>query len=385
MPFGYTLLSSDGPARRGRIDTPHGPIETPAFMPVGTMATVKAMAPEEVEATGADCILGNTYHLWLRPGHDLIERLGGLHRFMRWPHAMLTDSGGFQVFSLAAMNKVDDEGVTFRSHLDGGPRRLTPEISVAIQEALGADIAMAFDECVALPCTREEMERSMARTTAWAARCIGARKRDGQALFGIVQGGTDLELRRRHLDQICALPFEGFALGGLSVGESAQEMYTTVREIAPRLPSEKPRYLMGVGAPEDLVICSGLGIDMFDCVLPTRNARNGHLLTRDGRVIIKNAAHREADLPIEEGCDCPTCKKYSRAYLRHLYIAGEILAMRLLTQHNLHFMQNLMRDIRRAIEEKRYEAFARDFLSRRTPTCATRQEPADSSEEPEET
>jgi len=369
----YTLLAEDGPARRGRIDTPHGPIETPAFMPVGTMGSVKAMAPEEVEATGADCILGNTYHLWLRPGHELIERLGGLHRFMRWDKAMLTDSGGFQVFSLAALNKIDDDGVTFRSHIDGAPRRLTPEISIAVQEALGADIAMAFDQCAKLPATEADLVSAMNRTTAWAKRCLQARTRDGQALFGIVQGGTELELRKRHVDELCALPFEGFALGGLSVGEPAEDMYKTVKEIAPRMPAEKPRYLMGVGSPEDLVVCSGLGIDMYDCVLPTRNARNGHLLTRDGRVIIKNAAHREADIPIEEGCDCPTCKKYSRAYLRHLFIAGEILAMRLLTAHNLHFTQNLMKDIRKAIEEKRYAAFARDFLERRQPTCATRQ------------
>jgi queuine tRNA-ribosyltransferase len=371
--FGFSVLARDGAARLGRIDTPHGAIDTPAFMPVGTHATVKAMSPDELVAMDAHCILGNTYHLWIRPGADLIARLGGLHRFMQWPRAILTDSGGFQVFSLAELRKIDDDGVTFKSHHDGAPKRLTPEASIAAQELLGADIAMAFDECPPLPADRAHIERAVARTIAWAKRCIDARTRDTQAVFGIVQGGTDHELRARCADALAKMPFEGFALGGLSVGEGAAETYKTVERCAPLLPSEKPRYLMGVGAPEDLVVCAGLGVDMFDCVLPTRNARNGHLLTREGRVIIKNARYREDERPIEDTCRCPTCAKYSRAYLRHLFVSGEILAMRLLTMHNLWFLAELMRDVRHAIAERRYEAFARDFLASREATCKTRQ------------
>ena len=375
-PLSFDVRARDGAARLGRIETAHGPIDTPAFMPVGTQGTVKAMLPEEVSALGAQCILGNTYHLWLRPGAEVVAKLGGLHRFMRWDGAILTDSGGFQVFSLSELRKIDDDGVTFRSHIDGSYKRMTPEVSIGVQEALGSDIAMAFDECPPLPGDRPAVERAVARTTAWAQRCINARTRPEQAMFGIVQGGTDYELRAQSAEALTAMSFDGFALGGLSVGEPSQEMYATVRRCAPLLPEDKPRYLMGVGAPEDLVVCAGLGIDMFDCVLPTRNARNGHLLTRTGRVIIKNATNREDERPIEEGCACPTCAKYSRAYLRHLFVAKEILAMRLLTAHNLHFMAQLMSDLRAAIAEGRYEAFASAFIAARDPTCRTRQSPA---------
>jgi queuine tRNA-ribosyltransferase len=371
MAFSFQLLAQDGAARRGRLETGHGVVETPVFMPVGTQGAVKAMAPEEVEELGAQILLSNTYHLALRPGADVVAHSGGLHRFMGWRGSILTDSGGFQVYSLADLRSVDDDGVCFRSHVDGSLHRMTPESSIAVQEALGADIAMAFDECTALPGKRSDLERAVARTTAWAKRCLAARRRPDQALFGIVQGGTDRALRARHAEEISSLPFEGLALGGLSVGESIQEMYGSVAEAAPRLPSHKPRYLMGVGLPEDLVTCVGLGIDMFDCVIPTRNARNGQLFTWTDRLVIKNARYREDQRPIEEGCECPTCRRYSRAYLRHLYVAREILAMRLLTAHNLHFYLTLMRRVREAIAGGRFAAFVRDFLASRPP-CPSR-------------
>jgi queuine tRNA-ribosyltransferase len=336
-------------------------------MPVGTQGTVKAMAPEELVALGAQCILGNTYHLWLRPGADLIARQGGLHRFMGWPRALLTDSGGFQVYSLAELRRVDDDGVSFRSHIDGSPKRLTPEISVGVQEALGSDIAMAFDECPELPASREVLERAVARTTAWARRSLAARRREGQALFGIVQGGTLTDLRARHAQELAALPFEGFAVGGLSVGEAPPEMYATVAETTPHLPADKPRYLMGVGTPEDLVTCAGLGIDLFDCVLPTRNARNGQVFTTTGRLTIKNAIHRDDPRPLDESCECPTCRKYTRAYLRHLFVAREILVLRLLTTHNLHFYLTLMGRVRAAIAAGELGRLAREVLEARAP------------------
>jgi queuine tRNA-ribosyltransferase len=371
MAVSFEVRARDGRARLGRLETAHGPVDTPAFMPVGTQGTVKAMTPEELEALGAQCILGNTYHLWLRPGAEVIARLGGLHRFIGWSRAILTDSGGFQVYSLADLREVDDGGVTFRSHIDGSLQRLTPEIAVAAQEALGADIAMAFDQCVRLPAAREELERAVARTTAWAERSLAAHRRKDQALFGIVQGGTERDLRERHIEELTRLPFHGFALGGLSVGESATEMYEAVAHAAPRLPEGRPRYLMGVGLPEDLVVCAGLGIDLFDCVIPTRNARNGQLFTSTGRLVIKNAIYREDERPLDPGCACPTCRRYSRAYLRHLYVSREILAMRLLTAHNLHFYLALMRRVREAIAAGTYARFRAEFLASR-PGCPGR-------------
>jgi queuine tRNA-ribosyltransferase len=363
--FSFQRLGTDGAARLGRIETPHGPVATPAFMPVGTQGSVKAMAPEELCALGAECILGNTYHLWLRPGPEVIAKMGGLHRFMGWDRVILTDSGGFQVYSLSELRKVDDDGVTFRSHIDGALQRLTPEASIAVQEALGSDIAMAFDECAPLPAPEADLRRALSRTTAWAKRCLAARRREGQALFGIVQGGTNRALREEHAGELTALPFDGFALGGLSVGESAEEMYETVSYSAPLLPADKPRYLMGVGLPEDLVTCVGLGIDMFDCVIPTRNARNGRLFTQTGWLVIKNAQYKDDERPIDEACACTTCLKYSRAYLRHLYVAREILAMRLLTAHNLFFFLDLMRRMREAITDGDFARFARELLAGR--------------------
>jgi queuine tRNA-ribosyltransferase len=363
MAFSFQVYAVDGRARLGRVETGHGPIDTPAFMPVGTQGTVKAMAPEELVALGAQCILGNTYHLWLRPGADLIARHGGLHRFMGWPGALLTDSGGFQVHSLAELRRIDDDGVSFRSHLDGSPRRLTPEISISVQEALGTDIAMALDECPGLPAPREVLERAVARTSAWARRSLAARRREDQALFAIVQGGTAIDLRVRHAQELATLPFDGFAVGGLSVGESPSEMYATVAETTPHLPPHKPRYLMGVGTPSDLVTCVGLGIDLFDCVLPTRNARNGQVFTSTGRIVIKNARHRDDPRPLDESCECPTCRKYSRAYVRHLFVAREILALRLLTTHNLHFYLHLMRRVRAAIAAGELARLAREVCA----------------------
>jgi len=357
----FQVSNQDGTARAGKLDTPHGNILTPIFMPVGTLGTVKAAAPEELKALGTQILLGNTYHLHLRPGDELIHKLGGLHRFMNWDGPILTDSGGFQVFSLAKLLKREEEGVVFRSHIDGRKVKLTPESSIAIQQNLGSTIMMCFDECLELPAEREKVQRSLELTSRWATRCKDARTTD-QALFGIIQGGGEEDLREESLQQLQEIGFDGYAIGGLSVGESNEEMYRVTRHIAPRMPSDLPRYLMGVGEPRDLLEGVEAGVDMFDCVLPTRNARNGSLFTSHGKVSIKQARFREDSKPLDPECQCNTCQHYSRAYLRHLYLSGEILGMRLNTLHNLHFFLNLMKNARNAILENRFAAFKKEFL-----------------------
>jgi len=364
MGFGFTIVKRDeGSFRRlGRITTPHGDIQTPVFMPVGTQGTVKALTPEEVAGEiRAEIILCNTYHLYLRPGHEVIERLGGLHRFMNWHRPILTDSGGFQIYSLSALRKVVDEGVTFQSHIDGSTHFLTPERAVDIQRALGADIIMCFDECISYPATFSDTEAAVKRTTGWAARCREQARGPGQALFGIVQGGMFKELRERSIHELRQIGFDGYALGGLSVGETTEMMRAVVEQSVPLLPEDRPRYLMGVGTPADLVECAGRGIDMFDCVLPTRNARNGMLFTRRGKLVIKNARFREDERPVDEQCQCYTCRTYSRAYLRHLYMAREILSYRLNTVHNLFYFTTLLDGLRSAIGDGTYEEFRRCF------------------------
>jgi queuine tRNA-ribosyltransferase len=345
----FRLEACDGAARAGLLQTAHGPVRTPVFMPVGTQATVKALAVSDLRALGAEILLGNTYHLALRPGAPTIERLGGLHRFMGWPQAILTDSGGYQVFSLAARRNVDEDGVTFRSHIDGSAQRFTPERAMAVQAALGSDIAMAFDECPPSDAPLAVVQEATLRTTRWARRCLQAPRAPGQLRFGIVQGGVDLALRRAHLAEIAPLAFEGLALGGLGVGEPPAVMHEVVAAVAPEMPVERPRYLMGVGRPEDLLAGIAAGIDMFDCVMPTRNARNGQLFVRDGRINIGNSVHRESDRPIETDCPCETCRGYSRAYLAHLFHAKEILYSRLATLHNLQHYLDLVRGARQAI------------------------------------
>ena len=345
----FELVARDGMARAGVLHTAHGPIETPVFMPVGTQASVKALSSGDLARLGARIILGNTYHLSLRPGAERIGGLGGLHRFMAWPGAILTDSGGFQVFSLRERRTIDEDGVTFRSHLDGSEQRLTPERAMQIQALLGSDIAMAFDECPPSDAPVEVVTAAMARTTRWARRCVEAPRAAGQLRFGIVQGGTDLALRRAHLAEIGALPFDGLALGGLGVGEPPPVMHEVVGAIAPAMPVDRARYLMGVGTPEDLRAGIRAGIDMFDCVMPTRNARNGQLFVRAGRLNIANAQHRDDPRPIEEGCPCECCAAHSRAYLAHLFHAKELLYYRLATIHNLQHYLDLARRARAAI------------------------------------
>ncbi len=358
--FSFRVVAKDpgSRARVGRLITPHGDIETPAFLPVGTAGTVKGVLPEQVRAAGYGLILANTYHLALRPGVEVVARHGGLHRFMNWDGAILTDSGGFQVFSLGRgigegrggkAPKVTDEGVVFRSHIDGAPVEFTPEGVVAMQEALGSDIAMVLDVCPPSTAGRDEIERAVERTSLWARRSIQARTRADQALFGIVQGGLDLDLRRRHAAEITALPFDGFAIGGLSVGEPLARRIPVVEGAASWLPEDRPRYLMGVGTPQDLVQAALAGVDFADCVFPTRAGRNGLLFTSAGRVAIRNAAHRDDLSPADPECDCPTCRSYTRAYLRHLTLCGEVLASVLNTLHNLHFFSRLMARIRAAI------------------------------------
>ncbi len=348
-------------ARLGSIKTPHGEIETPIFMPVGTNATVKAMTPEDLLAINAQIILANTYHLYLRPGHKLVEKLGGLHRFMNWQRPMLTDSGGFQVFSLGELRKISEEGVKFQSHIDGSYHFLTPELSIQIQESLGADIIMCFDECPAASADYNYVVRSLDMTTRWAKRCKDAHSREDQQLFGIIQGGMHHELRARSMEQICEIGFDGYALGGLSVGEEKEQMYAVMESCSPIIPQESPRYIMGIGAPEDLVEAVWHGYDMFDCVMPTRNARNGMLFTSQGRINIKAKRYEEDAGPLDPNCGCYVCRNYSRAYLRHLYRAGEILASSLNTYHNLYYYLDLMRRMREAIREDRLDAFRRDF------------------------
>jgi len=364
MTFGFTLdlRASDSLARLGRIDTPHGAISTPAFAPVGTQATVKALDPRDLEELGAELILSNTYHLYLRPGADLIAELGGLHRFMDWNGPILTDSGGFQVFSLAEKRKVSDEGVVFASHIDGSRHLFTPELVVQVQEQLGADIIMCLDEC-SDPLERAYNEQALARTHAWAERCRAAQRRSDQALFGIVQGGVFADLREESARFLTSLDFPGYAIGGLSVGETKEQMHDMLDITLSLLPEDKPRYLMGVGAPEDLLEGVARGVDLFDCVLPTRLARNAALFTRQGRLNIRNAQFARDAGPIEAGCACYTCQHFSRAYLRHLFKAGELLAYRLATIHNAHFLLALMRDIRQALAQGRFLAFKEAFLA----------------------
>ncbi len=350
-------------ARAGELRTPHGVVETPLFMPVGTQATVKAMSPPELAALGAQFILGNTYHLYLRPGADLIEEAGGLHAFMGWDRPILTDSGGFQVFSLADLRRIADDGVEFRSHIDGSRHFMTPELSVRVQEKLGGDVAMCFDECVSLPATEEVSRAAMERTLRWAERCRNYHRREDQALFGIVQGALFADQRRECAARLAAMDFPGYAVGGLSVGESHDEMYRILDVLQPVLPQDRPHYLMGVGLPENLLEGVARGIDMFDCVLPTRNGRNGNLLTSTGRINIKNAAYERDFTPIDPTCDCYACRHFTRAYVRHLYRAGEILAARLCSLHNLHFLVHLMRDARRAILADAFPAFRAERLA----------------------
>lgn len=357
-------------ARAGEFVTPHGIIETPVFMPVGTQASVKAMAPPELAELGAQVVLANTYHLYLRPGADIVEAAGGLHSFMDWPGSILTDSGGFQVFSLSELRRVTDEGVEFRSHIDGSKHFLTPEGSIAIQQKLGSDIAMCFDECVSLPADELVSRAAVERTLRWARRCRDFHSRGDQALFGIVQGALHEDQRVECATYLKEMDFTGYAIGGLSVGESHAEMYRILDITAPVLPRDKPRYLMGVGMPNNLIEGIARGIDMFDCVLPTRNGRNGSLLTHRGRINIKNAVYERDFSPIDPECDCYACRRFTRAYVRHLYKAGEILAARLCSLHNLHFLVNLMKKARRAIIEGRFNAFASAFLETYEAGCA---------------
>ena len=352
-------------ARRGQLKTPHGIIETPVFMPVGTAATVKAMRPEEVRELGAPIILSNTYHLYLRPGHEIVREAGGLHKFMNWNGAILTDSGGFQVFSLGHLRKITEEGVTFRSHIDGSTHMFTPEKSIEVQNALGSDIIMAFDECAPYPADRDYVKQSLERTTRWLARCKEAHKNtEKQSLFGIMQGGMYEDLRRQSAEEIVEMDLPGYAVGGLSVGEPKEIMYEVMDNCVELLPKDKPRYLMGVGSPDCLFEGVERGIDMFDCVLPTRIARNGMALTSRGRVSIKNAKYERDFSPLDPECDCYTCRNYSRAYLRHLFKAKEILSSMLLTHHNLYFLVNLMGNIRTAIEEDRFPEYKKEFFSK---------------------
>jgi queuine tRNA-ribosyltransferase len=363
--FSYTTThtSSETDARRGLYRTPHGTFQTPAFMPVGTQGTVKAMSPDRLMEIGAEIVLSNTYHLYLRPGHRVVSELGGLHAFMGWAGPILTDSGGFQIYSLGPLRKLSEEGVKFTSHLDGSTHFFRPEDAVAIQEALGADIIMCLDECTSYPSSREETHSSMELTLSWARRCRQARTRADQALFGIVQGGMYEDLRRQSAERTVDLDFPGYAVGGLSVGEAKGLMYDMAATALSVLPPDRPRYIMGVGTPEDLVTLSGLGADMFDCVMPTRNARNGTLFTSTGRIVIKNERYAKDDNPIDEACGCYACANFSRGYLRHLFMAHEILSSILNTVHNLSYYLSLMGKIREAIVTDRYATFQRNFLS----------------------
>ncbi len=360
----FKLHKKSGLARRATLMTSHGSFETPTFMAVGTKATVKAMSPEELQDCGTQVVLGNTYHLHLRPGEKLIKKLGGLHKFMNWHGPILTDSGGFQVFSLSGLRKMSEEGVEFNSHLDGAKHFISPEKSMEIQMDLGSDIIMAFDECLQYPATDEQIKKSMDLTYRWLLRSHQAMQRPESLLFGIIQGGLSLEHRKYSLDQVTSVDLPGYALGGFSVGEPIHLMHELLPDIAPLMPENKPRYLMGVGTPLDLIISIDAGVDMFDCVLPTRVARNGTLYTWQGKLSIKRQQYKEDPGPLDPECDCYTCKNFSRAYLRHLFLSGEILGSRLNTIHNLHFYMSLMKKAREALEQERWPAYRDDCLTR---------------------
>jgi len=360
----FKVHKTAGNARRATLMTAHGPIQTPVFMAVGTKATVKAMTPEELVECGTQVVLGNTYHLHLRPGEKTIKAMGGLHKFMNWNKPILTDSGGFQVFSLSQLRNMSEKGVEFRSHLDGAKYFISPEKSMEIQMDLGSDIIMAFDECLKYPATDDEIEKSMALTHRWLLRSKEAMTRKESLLFGIVQGGLDLKHRLKSLDQICSVDLPGYALGGFSVGEPIHLMHEILPSVAPQMPANKPRYLMGVGTPTDLIIAIDAGVDMFDCVMPTRVARNGTIYTWQGKVSIKRSEYKEDPSPLDPECDCYTCTNYTKAYLRHLFLSGELLSSRLNTIHNIHFYMKLMEKARQAIEEGRWEEFRDDCLTR---------------------
>ena len=364
-PFTVLHSSSESKARCGTLQTLHGTIKTPVFMPVGTQGTVKAVTPENLEELGAQIILGNTYHLFIRPGHDLIKQFGGLHSFMNWHHPILTDSGGFQIFSLKDLTTITEKGAGFKSHLDGSKLFLSPEDAVQVQEALGSDIMMVLDTCIPWPSSREETEKATALTGRWAARSRNAQSKTGQLLFGIVQGGMFPDLRKQAAEELIDIGFDGYAIGGLSVGESKELMYDMTESTVMHFPEDYPVYLMGVGTPEDLVEGVSRGVDMFDCVMPTRNARNGMLFTSQGRLVIKNSCYRDDQRPLDEECSCYTCRNYSRAYLRHLFMCREILAYQLNSIHNLHYYCSLMAQMRRAIEHNSFVTFRNDFYSRR--------------------
>ena len=364
--FGFELLRTDGSARLGRMRTAHGSVDTPAFMPVATQGTVKSLTPADLTAAGAQIVLANTYHLLLRPGHELVRDLGGLHRFMGWDGPILTDSGGFQVFSLAKLRRIAEDGVEFRSHVDGSLRTLTPESVVAVQHALGVDVLHPLDECLAHPATAAETERSLALTLRWLHRAVAAHRAGGApgALFGIVQGGTSHAMRRRAVEETCALDLPGYAIGGLAVGEPKPALYDIAELVASGLPIDRPRYLMGVGKPTDLVEAVARGVDLFDCVMPTRNARNGQAFTPDGPLNIGNARFTRDGTPLDSACPCEACRRFSRAYLRHLFAARELLAYRLLSLHNLTFYLGLVREMREAIARGGFGSFRSRFLER---------------------
>ncbi|WP_413578775.1 tRNA guanosine(34) transglycosylase Tgt [Bdellovibrio sp. HCB290] len=360
----FVVHKTEGNARRATLMTDHGPVQTPVFMAVGTKATVKAMTPEELKECGTQVVLGNTYHLHLRPGEKTIKKMGGLHKFMNWHGPILTDSGGFQVFSLSKLRNMSEEGVEFRSHLDGAKYFISPEKSMEIQMDLGSDIIMAFDECLQYPATDEQIEASMALTYRWLLRSKAAMTRTQSLLFGIVQGGLSLKHRLKSLEQVTSVDLPGYALGGFSVGEPIHLMHELLPHVAPKMPANKPRYLMGVGTPTDLIIAIDSGIDMFDCVMPTRVARNGTIYTWQGKVSIKRSEFKEDPSPLDPECDCYTCTNYSKAYLRHMFLSGEILGSRLNTIHNIHFYMKLMEKAREAIAEGRWAAFRDDCLTR---------------------
>lgn len=365
MAVTYELVKKykTGSARAGIVHTPHGDIETPVFMPVGTQATVKTMTPEELEMVGAQIILSNTYHLYLRPGHELIAEAGGLHKFMNWHRPILTDSGGFQVFSLGDLRDIKDEGISFRSHIDGSSHFISPKKAMEIQRALGSDICMCFDECAPYPCSEAEAEEAVRRTTLWAQRCSQAEMQQHQSIFGIIQGNVFRPLRERSAREIIALDFPGYAVGGLSVGEPKELMYEVLEYTVPMMPEEKPRYLMGVGSPDCLVEGIKRGIDMFDCVLPTRIARNGTVFTSEGRLTVRNAEFKSDFLPLDEACGCYTCRNYSRSYIRHLLKVNEVLGIRLTTIHNLHYIIHLVKELRQAILDDTFEEAAARILA----------------------